>query len=168
MNLAALWHCPCCSSAKTISTPWALRLALTESETDIQRKAACYQYRHPKRRRHGRRRGRSRRAPRRARRAREPASPISSNAAPTGCARIPCSTPSFTATRPRSRPGARREPDPALQRVAAGQPHGPRGRVARIESEVAAEIEQAVAFAEAGTWEPVEDLTRFVYAETPT
>ena len=29
-----------------------------------------------------------------------------------------------------------------------------------IETEVAAEIEAAVAFAEAGTWEPVEDLTR--------
>jgi pyruvate dehydrogenase E1 component alpha subunit len=37
--------------------------------------------------------------------------------------------------------------------------------LARIEKEVAAEIEQAVAFAEAGHWEPVEDLTRFVYSE---
>ena len=36
---------------------------------------------------------------------------------------------------------------------------------ARIEAEVAAEIEAAVTFAEAGTWEPVEHLTRFVYAE---
>ena len=34
-----------------------------------------------------------------------------------------------------------------------------------IEREVAAEIDEAVAFAEAGTWEPVEDLTRFVYSE---
>jgi hypothetical protein len=30
---------------------------------------------------------------------------------------------------------------------------------------VASEIEAAVEFAEAGTWEPVEDLTRFVYSE---
>jgi len=30
---------------------------------------------------------------------------------------------------------------------------------------VEAEVEQAVAFAEAGTWEPVEDLCRFVYSE---
>ena len=37
--------------------------------------------------------------------------------------------------------------------------------LARIEAEVAAEIAEAVAFAEAGTWEPVEDLTRFTYAE---
>lgn len=34
-----------------------------------------------------------------------------------------------------------------------------------IEREVAIEIEAAVEFAEAGTWEPVEDLTRFVYSE---
>lgn len=34
-----------------------------------------------------------------------------------------------------------------------------------IESEVDAEITSAVAFAEAGTWEPVEQLTRFTYAE---
>lgn len=37
-----------------------------------------------------------------------------------------------------------------------------------IESEVAKEISQAVAFAEACTWEPVEDLTRFVTSERRT
>jgi pyruvate dehydrogenase E1 component alpha subunit len=31
--------------------------------------------------------------------------------------------------------------------------------------ELSAEVDQAVAFAEAGTWESVEDLTRFVYSE---
>lgn len=35
----------------------------------------------------------------------------------------------------------------------------------RIEAEVAAEVDAAVAFAEAGTWEPVEDLERFVTSE---
>ena len=34
-----------------------------------------------------------------------------------------------------------------------------------MEAEVAAEIDAAVAFAEAGTPEPVERLTRHVYAE---
>ncbi|MFN8546022.1 MAG: pyruvate dehydrogenase (acetyl-transferring) E1 component subunit alpha [Candidatus Binatia bacterium] len=34
--------------------------------------------------------------------------------------------------------------------------------LARLEASVATEIAEAVAFAEAGTWEPVEDLTRFV------
>jgi pyruvate dehydrogenase E1 component alpha subunit len=39
------------------------------------------------------------------------------------------------------------------------------GDIDAIEKEVAAEIEDAVGFADAGTLEPVEDLTRFVYSE---
>lgn len=35
----------------------------------------------------------------------------------------------------------------------------------RMEEEVAREIDQSVEFAEAGHWEPVEELTRFVYSE---
>jgi pyruvate dehydrogenase E1 component alpha subunit len=38
-------------------------------------------------------------------------------------------------------------------------------RMTAMEAEVSEEIEGAVAFAEAGTWEPVEELTRFVYSE---
>lgn len=34
-----------------------------------------------------------------------------------------------------------------------------------VEAEVAKEVDDSVAFAEAGTWEPVEELTRFVYSE---
>jgi pyruvate dehydrogenase E1 component alpha subunit len=37
--------------------------------------------------------------------------------------------------------------------------------LARIEEEALAEVDTAVAFAEAGTWEPVEALTRFVRSE---
>ena len=37
--------------------------------------------------------------------------------------------------------------------------------LAHIEAEVGAELAEAVAFAEAGTWEPAEHLTRFLYAE---
>jgi TPP-dependent pyruvate/acetoin dehydrogenase alpha subunit len=37
--------------------------------------------------------------------------------------------------------------------------------MAAIEDEVLAEIESAVAFAEAGTLEPLRDLTRFVHSE---
>lgn len=37
----------------------------------------------------------------------------------------------------------------------------------RIESEAAAEIAQSVEFSEAGQWEPVEELTRFVYSDGP-
>ncbi|MGE0710674.1 MAG: pyruvate dehydrogenase (acetyl-transferring) E1 component subunit alpha [Planctomycetota bacterium] len=39
------------------------------------------------------------------------------------------------------------------------------GDAERLEAEVAAELEDAVAFAEAGTLEPTADLLRFVYAE---
>jgi pyruvate dehydrogenase E1 component alpha subunit len=35
----------------------------------------------------------------------------------------------------------------------------------RLEEEVGAELAKAVEFAEAGTWEPIEDLTKFVYSE---
>ncbi len=38
----------------------------------------------------------------------------------------------------------------------------------RIEADVAAEMAQSVDFSEAGQWEPVGDLTRFVYSEGPT
>ena len=38
--------------------------------------------------------------------------------------------------------------------------------VPRIEAEVDAEIAAAVTFAEAGTWEPIEQLTRFTYADS--
>jgi pyruvate dehydrogenase E1 component alpha subunit/2-oxoisovalerate dehydrogenase E1 component len=37
--------------------------------------------------------------------------------------------------------------------------------IAAIESDVAAEVDDAVAFADAGTLEPVDELTRFVYSE---
>jgi pyruvate dehydrogenase E1 component alpha subunit/2-oxoisovalerate dehydrogenase E1 component len=40
--------------------------------------------------------------------------------------------------------------------------------MATLERDIAKEIEDAVAFAEAGTWEPVEDLTRFVHSERET
>lgn len=40
--------------------------------------------------------------------------------------------------------------------------------MAALEQEVAAEIEDSIAFAEAGTLEPVEDLERFVYSERRT
>jgi pyruvate dehydrogenase E1 component subunit alpha len=38
-------------------------------------------------------------------------------------------------------------------------------RLASMEEEIAAEIDAAVSFAERGSWEPVEELTRFVYSE---
>jgi len=40
--------------------------------------------------------------------------------------------------------------------------------IAALEAEIADEIDDAIAYAEAGTLEPVEDLTRFVLTEVPT
>jgi pyruvate dehydrogenase E1 component alpha subunit len=37
--------------------------------------------------------------------------------------------------------------------------------LARMEEQVAAEVTAAVEFAEAGVWEPIEDLTKYVYSE---
>jgi pyruvate dehydrogenase E1 component alpha subunit len=53
-----------------------------------------------------------------------------------------------------------------VERLAASELGGP-DDLARIESEADAEVEAAVAFARAGTLEPVAELTRFVYAEAP-
>jgi pyruvate dehydrogenase E1 component alpha subunit len=60
-----------------------------------------------------------------------------------------------------------RDPITALNRELAARGQLADGDADAIEAEVAAEIDDAVAFAEAGTLEPVEDLTRFVYSERP-
>ena len=57
-------------------------------------------------------------------------------------------------------------PDPRADRAAAGRRAARATRTSSSWSErVAEEIEAAIAFAEAGTFEPVEDLERFVYWE---
>ncbi len=57
-----------------------------------------------------------------------------------------------------------RDPIPAVwARLASGG--ATEADLGRLEADVAAEVDEAVAFAEAGTWEPVADLTRFVCAE---
>ncbi len=57
----------------------------------------------------------------------------------------------------------KRDPIPALIRRL--QEDGTKVGLEQIERAIAQEIDQAIAFAEAGTLEPVEDLTRFVYSE---
>jgi TPP-dependent pyruvate/acetoin dehydrogenase alpha subunit len=58
-----------------------------------------------------------------------------------------------------------RDPIPALEARLRADGLLDDDAVARLEAEVEAEIEDAIAFAEAGTPEPVEDLTRFVHSE---
>lgn len=59
----------------------------------------------------------------------------------------------------------KRDPIPAL--IHRMEQEGGPPDLAALEREVAKEIDDAIAFAEAGTWEPVEDLLRFVYSEKP-
>jgi pyruvate dehydrogenase E1 component beta subunit/2-oxoisovalerate dehydrogenase E1 component len=59
----------------------------------------------------------------------------------------------------------KRDPIPAFAAVCRTQGLLTEADISRIESDAASEIEAAVAFAEAGTPEPVADLARFVYSE---
>jgi hypothetical protein len=43
-----------------------------------------------------------------------------------------------------------------------------RGGLGAWKQQVVREIAKSIEFAEAGSWEPVADLTRFVYSEAPT
>ena len=58
-----------------------------------------------------------------------------------------------------------RDPIPALAQRLQRDGSLTEAGLADLEREVAREVEAAVAFAEAGAWEPVEELTRFVYRE---
>lgn len=60
-----------------------------------------------------------------------------------------------------------RQHDPLVTFTALLKDHGllADAEVDELEQRVAVEIDNAVAFAEAGTWEPTEELTRFVYSE---
>ena len=59
----------------------------------------------------------------------------------------------------------KRDPIPALAGLLQDAGMLTAGDLASLEGEIALEVEAAVDFAEAGAWEPVETLTRFVYRE---
>ena len=59
----------------------------------------------------------------------------------------------------------KRDPIPALIRSLETDGTKVDADVAELERRVAKEIDEAIVFAEAGTWEPVEDLLRFVYSD---
>jgi TPP-dependent pyruvate/acetoin dehydrogenase alpha subunit len=61
----------------------------------------------------------------------------------------------------------KRDPIPALIRRIGEDGTPPNSEVADLERQVEKEVDEAIAIAEAGTLEPVEDLTRFVYSEKP-
>ena len=58
-----------------------------------------------------------------------------------------------------------RDPIPALMATLTAAGLASEEDLGALETEVAKEVDAAVAFAEAGTWEPVEQLERFVHSE---
>jgi pyruvate dehydrogenase E1 component subunit alpha len=166
LNLAALWKLPVLFVCENNLYAMGTALQLSESETDIHLKAAAYKIE--------------------ARvvdgmdvvaveaAAREAAAAIRAGESPQF---LECRTYRFR---------AHSMFDPQLYRdkdeVERWKQHGPLLRftgwlkdshlvredeIAAVEAEVEAVVARAVEFAEAGTWEPAEDLARDVYAEVP-
>jgi pyruvate dehydrogenase E1 component alpha subunit len=166
LNLAALWKLPVLFVCENNLYAMGTALELSESETHIYRKAAAYQIgAHVVD-------GMDVVAVEAA--AREAAAAVRAGEGPQF---LECRTYRFR---------AHSMFDPQLYRdkeeVERWKAHGPLVRfigwlkethlvhddeIDAIEAEVKATIDDAVAFAEAGTWEPVEDLERDVYTERP-
>ena len=164
LNLAALWGLPVLFVCENNLYAMGTALAISESEMDIQRKAACYRI------------------------ASEAVDGMDVVAVEAAARRAihtvrESHKPYFLECRT-YRLRAHSMFDPQLYRdkseVEAWRHKEPIARfqewlrtnhmvhqddVSRIEAEIDAEIAQAVAFAEAAEWEPIEQLTRFTYAD---
>lgn len=62
----------------------------------------------------------------------------------------------------------KRDPIPELQQLLISRNTVSKMDIDEINKKVEEEVQKAVDFAEAGTWEPVEELTKFVYSENKT
>jgi pyruvate dehydrogenase E1 component alpha subunit len=164
LNLAALWGLPVLFVCENNLYAMGTALALSESETDIQRKAACY---------------------RMASEAVDGMDVIAVEAAARRAVHaaresgkpyfLECRTYRLRAHsmfdaqlyRDKAEVEAWWKKEPIMRFrgwLEANRMIHPED-LERIEAEVAAEITEAVAFAEAASWEPAEQLTRFTYAE---
>jgi pyruvate dehydrogenase E1 component subunit alpha len=165
MNLAALWELPVLFVCENNLYGMGTALACSESETDIQKKAACYRI---------------------TAEAVDGMDVIAVEAATRRAIHsmretrkpyfLECRTYRLRAHsmydaqlyRDRSEVDVWRHKEPIVrfqEWLEANHMIHP-DDVPRMEVDVDAEIAAAVAFAEAGTWEPVEQLTRFTYAES--
>jgi pyruvate dehydrogenase E1 component alpha subunit len=164
LNLAALWSLPILFVCENNLYAMGTALALSESETDIQRKAACYRI------------------------AAEVVDGMDVVAVEAAARRalhavrenkkpyfLECRTYRLRAHsmfdaqlyRDKAEVEEWRQKEPIVRFRAWLEQNNmihPQD-LARIEAEIDAEIAEAVTFAEAGTLEPIEDLSRFVYAE---
>jgi pyruvate dehydrogenase E1 component alpha subunit len=167
LNLAALWELPVLFVCENNLYAMGTALTISESETDIQRKAACYRI------------------------ASEVVDGMDVVAVEAAARRavqairasskpyfLECRTYRLRAHsmfdaqlyRDKAEVEGWRQKEPILRFqtwLEANHMIHP-DDLTRIEAEVAGEIADAVAFAERGTWEPVEQLARFTYADQPT
>ena len=165
MNLAALWELPLLFVCENNLYAMGTALALSESETDIHRKAECY---------------------RMISEAVDGMDVVAVEAAARRAIHVvresrkpyflECRTYRLRAHsmfdpqlyRDKAEVETRRQSEPIVrfQQWLQANQMVHTDDVAHMEAEIDAEIAEAVAFAEAGTWEPVEQLTRFVYADS--
>ena len=166
LNLAALWQLPVLFCCENNLYAMGTALGRSESQTDIALKAAALRDRRLGGGRHGRARRRGGRPPGGATRSGPAAARTSWSCAPTGSGPTRCTTRSVTATRPRWPSGRSGTRSTLLAHRAGSRGPADATRTGRaMQADVDAEVAAAVEFAEAGTLEPVEELTRFVYSE---
>jgi pyruvate dehydrogenase E1 component alpha subunit len=138
MNLAALWQLPVLFCCENNLYAMGTALARSESETDLCLKASSFEM---------------------------PAWPVD------GMDVIACETATRRAAESVRTGGGPHFVEFRTYRYRAHSMFDPElyrdKDAAAIEDEVGVEIAKSVEFAEAGTWEPVEDLTRFAYSERP-
>ena len=161
MNLAELWQLPVLFVCENNLYAMGMPLENAEAETDIYRKAKAYRL--PAEEVDGMNPIAVEAAARRA---------VDSIRAENGPYFLECRTYRFRAhsmfdaqlyrTREEIALWKKRDPIPRMQAWLEDNHMLSADDLARIEADIDAEIEEAVAFAEAGEWEPVEDLERFV------
>jgi pyruvate dehydrogenase E1 component alpha subunit len=165
MNLAALWGLPVLFVCENNLYAMGTALALSESETDIQRKASCYRI--PSEAVDGMDVVAVEAAARRAVHAvRESHKPYFLECRTYRLRAHSMFDPQLYRDKAEIEAWRKNEPIARFQAWLQGNHMIHSEDVSRIEAEVDSEIAAAVAFAEAGTWEPVEQLTRFTYADS--
>ena len=164
LNLAALWGLPVLFVCENNLYAMGTALSLSESETDIQHKAACYKI--TSETVDGMDVVAVEAAARRAVHAvRESRKPYFLECRTYRLRAHSMFDPQFYRDKTEVENWRPREPIIRFEKwLDASHMIHPED-VARIEAEADAEITAAVSFAEAGTWEPVEQLTRFTYAD---
>jgi pyruvate dehydrogenase E1 component alpha subunit len=164
MNLAALWHLPILFVCENNLYAMGTALELSESVTDLTRKAAGYDV--EARAVDGMNVLEVEAAAKKA---------VAAVRSGKGPYFLECRTYRFRAhsmfdpelyrTKEEVESWKRRDPISTFIEKLKGQDLFTESDLEQLEREISMEIKEAVAFAEAGTCEPVEDLTRFVYSE---